>query len=136
MALIGLLKRLFRRDPPLIRTRSTGRPRTYSADSGYVYQYAFSGFRRIRRSGENYIEYVFDVSGGREPAVAVSVLLAETRLAEWSGVGRELTASERYGVAKLAMKAELDRSADPKSLVLQVMPGQEEVRDIAETLDL
>lgn len=134
--LISFLRSLLRRNPPLVGTRSTGRPRTYSADSGYVYEYSFAGFRRIRRGSESYVEYVFDVSGARQTPSAVSVLLAEQRLPEWTGTLRELTASERYGIAKLCLKRALDRFPDPKSLEAQVFPNREEISAVAETLDL
>jgi hypothetical protein len=133
---LDLLRKLLRRDPPLINTRSTGRPRTYSADSGYVYQYAFAGFRRVWRDGEHYVEYVFQVTGGRGEPSPVAVLLAERRLPEWSGRDRELTASERYGIAKVCLKRALDRFPDPASMESRVVPGQAEIAEIAETLDL
>jgi hypothetical protein len=101
-----------------------------------VYEYSFAGFRRVRRTGERYIEYVFSVTGGRGDPVSVTILLAEDRLAEWSGKGRELTASERYGVAKLSLKRALDRFPDPKSMQTRVIPDRTEVFEIAETLDL
>ena len=44
------------RAAPDLHPRSTGRTRTYSAESGYVYEYSFAGFRRIRRSGELHVE--------------------------------------------------------------------------------
>jgi hypothetical protein len=136
LPLIGFLRTILRRDPPLVRTRSTGRPRTYSADSGYVYQYSFAGFRRIKRGGEGYIEYVFEVTGARETPSAVSVLLAEGRLPEWTGTQRELTASERYGIAKLCLKRALDSFPDPKSLKPQVLPDKMDIEEVAATLDL
>ena len=41
--------------------------------------------------------------------MAIAILLPETRLTEWAGRDRELTASERYGMAKLTLKRALDR---------------------------
>ena len=134
--MLDLLRKLLGRDPPLSGTRSTGRPRTYSADSGYVYQYAFAGLRRVRRHGEGYIEYVFDVTGGRGQPSRVAILLAEARLPEWTGTNREVTASERYGIAKVCLKRALDRFPDPGSMEAQVVPGQAEILEIAEALDL
>ena len=136
LPLLGFLRTILRRDPPLVRTRSTGRPRTYSADSGYVYQYWFAGFRPVKRAGEGYIEYVFEVTGARESPSAVSVLLAEGRLPAWTGTQRELTASERYGIAKLCLKRALDSFPDPKTLSPQVVPSKSDVEEVAATLDL
>jgi hypothetical protein len=133
---LKLWQNLFRREPPLESTYSTGRPRTYSADSGYVYEYSFAGFRRIHRGGDQYVEYVFHVSGARLERSPVAVLLAEERLREWVARDRDLTASERYGIAKLTLKRALDRFPDPRSIENEVIPGQAEIRDIAEMLDL
>jgi hypothetical protein len=129
-------RRLFPRESPLTATRSTGRPRTYSADSGYVYEYWFAGFRRVRRSGDVFVEYVFEVSGGRTARSALSILLPERRLREWVERDRDLTASERYGIAKLTLKRALDRFPDPRSLTSEVVPERGEVREIADILDL
>jgi hypothetical protein len=134
--LLNLWRRLFRREPPLESTYSTGRPRTYSADSGYVYEYSFAGFRRLRRGGDDYVEYVFDVTGGRVERSAVAILLPERRLREWAARDRDLTASERYGIAKLTLKRALDRFPDPRSLHSEVVPDRTEVCEIADLLDL
>jgi hypothetical protein len=101
-----------------------------------VYEYSFAGFRRIRRGSEPYIEYVFDVSGSRERPTAVSVLLAEERLGEWTGTRREMTASERYGISKLCLKRALDRFPEPKAVQTQIIPGREEIAEVSEVLDL
>lgn len=134
--LLNFWRKLLRRDTPLTTTRSTGRPRTYSADSGYVYEYAFAGFRRIRRQGGTHVEYVFEVTGARVPKCAIAILLPEARLREWAGRDRELTASERYGMAKLTLKRALDRFPDPRSMTPEVIPDRVEVGAIADVLDL
>jgi hypothetical protein len=134
--LLDFWRKLLGREPPLTPTASTGRPRTYSADSGYVYEYSFAGFRRIRRHGEACIEYVFEVSGARVQKSPVAVVLAEHRLREWVNRDRDVTASERYGIAKLALKRALDRFPDPHSLSAEVAPDRQEVAGIADVLDL
>jgi hypothetical protein len=125
------LQRLFRRKPALVRGIGSARPRTYSADSGYVYEYSFSGFR----SAGGAYEYVFNVSGGRSPSRAVQVVLPEA-VHDWTGRGRELTASERYGVAKVCLKNAMDRASAPDVLETAIRPGRDEVAEVADLLDL
>lgn len=129
-------RQLFRRESELIRTRSTGRPRTYSAESGYVYKYEFSGFRHRSPAGEHSTEFVFTVTTGREPAVPVCILIPDQRLNEWASLGRELTASERFAVVKMLLKRMLDRSGNPRLLEREVNAGRTEVVEIVEQLDL
>jgi hypothetical protein len=82
------------------------------------------------------IQYVFRVTGARSLPVDVAVHLPEQRLPEWTGTRRELTASERYGIAKLSLKNALDRAPQPSALTNEVFPDEGEIAGIAETLDL
>jgi hypothetical protein len=133
---IAWLRGLFGGQEPLVRGPGAGRPRTYSADSGYVYVYAFAGFRKARNAGENTFEYVFDVSTGRAPSVALTVRLRESILADVVPRESGLSASERYGVAKVALKRALDRFDHPGTVPSAIVPDAAELREIAEMLDL
>jgi hypothetical protein len=113
-----------------------GRLKTYSADSGYVFQYSLSSFRR-HRGGDQVYEYVFLVSAGRGPAQPLSVLLGTSVLRQWqTQLGRELTASERFAIAKIALKRHLDESEAPNSVGPSVSPGLTEVGEISSFLGL
>ncbi|MEJ7606442.1 MAG: hypothetical protein WKF37_09270 [Bryobacteraceae bacterium] len=59
---------------------SVRRVKTYSAESGYVYQYAFRGFRDLGAA----LEYVFEVSSGRGGFTSVAVFLKQSVLQEWA----------------------------------------------------
>lgn len=132
----SLWNKLVRREPPLVRVPSSGRPRTYSAESGYVYQYSFIGFRRVDSRADARFEYVFELSTGRMPPVGLNVILKDVLLRESIAAERELTASERYGVAKLALKRALDAFDHPSALEPTLIPGVEELHAIGEVLDL
>ena len=130
--MFDFLQRFVRREPELKRGPGSERPKTYSADSGYVYEYSFAGFRRSGGS----IEYVFSVTGGRTAAVRVRVVLPEAEVREWTGRDRDLTASERYGIAKVCLKHALDRAPNPQSVAREVAPAREEIAEVADLLDL
>src|SRR5687768_9163503 len=78
---------------PLTGAPAIRRRKTYSAESGYVYQYHYQGSREIAGGRE----YVFEVSPGRGAAFPVSVLLMESALAPWERAhGHRLSAPERF----------------------------------------
>jgi hypothetical protein len=105
-----------------------GRPRlkTYSAESGYVYQYTFAG-QRAKESGT---EYVFEVSRDRNSRFRASILVADAVTRSWQEThGRELISGERYAIAKLALQRFLDRGETVNESV-EITPGADEAEQI------
>ena len=128
----GWWKKKSDHEPPLVGGPVGPRVKTYSAASGYVYQYAFTG-QRVR---PGVIEYVFDVSWDRTRYHAISVWISDEALAPWSaGNGRTLTSSERYGVAKMALRNAFDERA-PAGMTGRIEPGPSEVSAILVELDV
>ena len=122
---------------PFTGAPPTRRIKTYSAESGYVYQYLFSGFRMTTGAAGACWEYAFEFSTGRRANAQVSVILREQVLNEWSAAHRRaLNASERFGIAKLALKNAFDAWSAPESSPPQVCPTLEDVETISSTLDL
>ena len=80
------------------------RMKTYTAETGYVYQYYFVGKREAMEAGAPAIEFIFDASSDRKVTFAVSVLLPRAALQSWAAAhGRQLTDSEQYAAAKLRL---------------------------------
>lgn len=78
--------------------------KTYTASSGYVYQYYFVGNRDAERNGEPATEYIFDVTRDRHAMFAFSVFLLASAVAAWTGShGRAPSEPERYAAAKMAL---------------------------------
>jgi hypothetical protein len=78
------------------------RMKTYTGGQGYVYQYYFVGKRPAR--GLAATEYIFDVTSDRKTMFAVSVLLPDEALKEWTAAhGRALTEAEQYGAVKIRL---------------------------------
>ena len=114
---------------PLTGGQVRPRVKTYSAESGYAYQYVFVG---QRRSGEA-IEYVFDCSWDRSNWHRIPVLVTDNAIAFWTASnGRDLTPSERYAVAKIALRNAFDRREPPASAL--VAPCSAEVVQILDEL--
>jgi hypothetical protein len=105
--------------------------KTYTASSGYVYQYYFVGQREapaIQQDSESATEFIFDVTRDRHATFAFSVLLGESALADWaSHHGRTLSEPECYAAAKLRLLRGFDElgSADLRqvSRQLPITPG-------------
>ena len=97
------------------------RMKTYSAQSGYVYQYFYEGQREFRSGRERGTEYVFQISADRKNWADASVLVAEEALRAWQeGHGRELSSTERYAIAKMALFQAFDERPNPPDMSADV----------------
>ena len=108
---------LSRKPQPLSGAPAIRRQKTYSGQSGYVYQYYYEGHRPYKRERNNGTEYVFNVSADRKTSIAGSVLVSAPALEDWPGRhGRTLYASERYAIAKMALFQAFDERPDPATM--------------------
>lgn len=126
---------LSRRTQPLTGAPAIRRQKTYSGQSGYVYQYYYEGNRPYKRDRHNGTEYVFDVSADRKTSMAVSVLISDVALEDWqSRHGRTLHANERYAIAKIALFQAFDERPDPATMRADVHVRAADVEAILLTL--
>ena len=104
------MRRLFtdRLEEPLQGMPANRRVKTYSALSGYVYQYVYVGYR----DGEGEARarsYVFQLSGQQVAAVALSIQLPAVVVANLEAhAGRSIDAREQYALAKMMLFRFLD----------------------------
>ena len=119
-----MLSRLFGKKPaPLAGAPAVRRQKTYSAQSGYVYQYFYEGHRPS--SAERGTDYVFDVSSDRKTSSQVSVVIGDAAVASWQNEnGRTLSATEQYAIAKMALFQAFDERESPEAMreVIHVAP--------------
>ena len=95
--------------PPVRRTK------TYSAQSGYVYQYVYLGQRPLPKNAG--AEFVFSVSADRKIWHDVSVLVEQAAVRTWEqSHERTLSATEWYALAKMALFTAFDERAAPADL--------------------
>ncbi len=94
------------------------RIKTYSAQSGYVYQYYFLESRSRRRLwGQGGTVFLFSVSSDRKNYVVVEITVEGSALEAWGEAhGRELTDTEKYAAAKMALFRAFDESGTPERL--------------------
>ena len=136
--LIVVLEKFFRKkETPLTGAPSVRRLKTYSAQSGYVYQYCYEGQRTFERSGESGTEFVFSLSADRKLWHPCKVLLSDSAVQSWeSAHERELSPTERYAIAKMALFQAFDERATPALMKADVLVRNADVDGIVDTLDL
>ena len=122
---------------PLNGTPPVRRMKMYSAASGYVYHYFYEGYRATRHGAESGVEYVFSVSADRKQWNPASVMLSDAALRAWEESHQpELSATERYAVAKIALFQAFDERETPAQLHGEILVRAADLEAIAETLDL
>ena len=120
---------------PLTGAPVVRRLKTYSAQSGYVYQYFYEGQRPFG-SGSG-TEFVFTVSADRKTFHPLSVLVAEEALRGWEQThAHPLSSTERYAIVKMALFQAFDERATPDLMKQEVRVRAADVAAILETLGL
>ena len=126
-----------KKEVPLSGAPPVRRQKTYSAESGYVYQYFYEGQRAASRDGAAGTQYVFNVSADRKSSAPVSVFVGDDALANWQAQhGRQLGSTERYAVAKLALFQAFDHREAPSAMSEEVRVGPEDAEAFLVTLDI
>ena len=104
--------------------RRTLRWKTYSSETGCVYQYVLRGCRPWQHNAGDGFEYVFHASRDRKEVFEVSVVLAAATIAEWNRRhATELRDAERYAVAKLSLLAAFDEYQTQDAFSEPIRPG-------------
>jgi len=126
-----------KKNAPLTGAPAVRRLKTYSAASGYVYQYYYEGYRPYRTAGEKGTEFVFQVSADRKNWRATGVSVNDEVVRAWETAhGRELSSTERYAVAKMALFQAFDERPAPAQMHAPVKVRNADVDAIIETLGL
>jgi hypothetical protein len=125
------------RKPPLEGAPPVRRNKTYSGQSGYVYEYYYEGRREAARRGGAGSEYVFQVSSDRRTYEPVSVFVERGAVLAWErGRGRVLSATERYAVAKMALFQAFDERQSPRLMHEEVVVRPADLDAILERLGI
>ena len=86
------------------RPEAAHRVKSYSAATGYVYQYFFYEVEKAHRGAAEGTEYVYMVSVDRKHVFPVRIFVAKDAMKEWTArTGRQLTGTEEYAVAKMRL---------------------------------
>ncbi len=115
------------------------RMKTYTAQTGYVYQYYFVGKREAFSDAPESpaTEYVFDVTSDRAAVYAVSVFLRSDALFAWAQAhGRALSEPEQYAAAKLRLFQGFDEIPDIRSSDRRLLICAENIEELLAELNL
>jgi hypothetical protein len=86
------------------RPEAVRRVKSYSAATGYVYQYHFYEVEKKRRGLTQGTEYVYMVSVDRQNVFPLKIFVQREALENWSArTGQQLTGTEEYAVAKMRL---------------------------------
>ena len=89
--------------------------KTYTAQTGYVYQYYFVGKREALTDDPEApaVEYIFDVTTDRKLVFAVSIFLQPAAVASWEALReRALSEPEQYAAVKQRLFQAFDEIPD------------------------
>jgi hypothetical protein len=97
----------------MARPEVAHRIKSYSAATGYVYQYQFIEVQPTRRGLSLGTEYVYIVSMDRQANFPLNVFVRSSAVEKWSRrVGRKLTGTEEYAIAKMRLFDAFDEVED------------------------
>ena len=113
--------------------------KTYTAESGYVYQYYFVGKRGALPKAPEApaTEFIFDVTPDRKTMYAVSVFLKPEALAAWASAHkRGLTDTEQYAAAKMRLLLGFDQIEDIRTQDRHLLVDAANIEDLLANLKL
>lgn len=131
--------RLFKKEKeaPLRGARPVRREKTYSADSGYVYQYFYEGYRETKQDDESGTVHVFSVTSDRVSRFPINLFVPQQVIEAWQSKNeRELTPTEQYAVVKMTLFEVFDERTDFDGSPWNTNVTLENIEEHAETLDL
>lgn len=97
----------------MARSETVRRVKSYSAATGYVYQYYFYEVRKTRVGGVDGTEYVYMVSVDRKKVFPLKVFLRKDALDQRAKAkGYPLSGTEEYAVAKIRLFKGFDEVED------------------------
>jgi hypothetical protein len=93
----------------MARSGAVRRVKSYSAATGYVYQYYFYEVQKTRRGFSPGTEYVYMVSVDRKKIFPLRIFVRRDAVEKWGhATGRVLSGTEEYAVAKMRLFQALD----------------------------
>jgi len=115
------------------------RIKSYTAETGFVYEYYFVGKRDAVADAPEApgTEYIFDATADRKSTYAVSVFLRPDALDAWAlAHGRSLSDTEQYAAAKLRLLQGFDEIADIASDPRRLLIDSENIEQVLAPLNL
>lgn len=115
------------------------RMKSYSSETGYVYQYYYVGMSRGRRRGipGEGSEYIFAVSSDRKTTFDLPIFVRQDCLGDWTREhGRALTGTEQYGVAKMRLFRAFDEIEELAKQRLNIVVDRSNLEELLAQLGI
>ena len=128
---------LGRNNPKMPRPEAAHRVKSYSAATGYVYQYYFYEVEKSQRGAAAGAEYVYMASVDRKHVFPVKIFVARESLEKWAArEGRQFTGTEEYAVAKMRLFQAFDEVEDLASKSPDLVVDESNLEALLAQLDL
>jgi hypothetical protein len=124
-------------NPSMPKPETVRRIKSYSAASGYVYQYQFQDAHPAKEGSTSGNEYVYYVSADRKTMFPIRIFVPRDSIERWSKkTGRALTGTEEYAVAKMRLFQALDEIEDFATSRPKLTVEESDLGSLLERLDL
>jgi hypothetical protein len=119
------------------RPEAAHRVKSYSAATGYVYQYYFYEVEKSKRGAAAGTEYVYKASVDRKHVFPVRIFVRKDALEKWSArTGRQFTGTEEYAVAKMRLFQAFDEVEGLSAKTLELLVDESNLDTLLSQLDL
>ena len=119
------------------RPEAAHRVKSYSAATGYVYQYYFYEVEKSKRGAMDGTEYVYMASVDRKHVFPVRIFVSKEALEKWSArTGRLFTGTEEYAVAKMRLFQAFDEVEDFSGKTPDLTVNESNLDTLLSQLDL
>lgn len=113
------------------------RVKSYSSETGLVYQYVFLEQQRSRGWWRRGAAYRFDVSSDRKTSFVVPVFVAEDALRSWEQKhGRPLSSTEQYAAAKMRLFRAFDQIENLEQNTGDIAVDPDNIEELLAALDI
>jgi len=124
-------------NPAMARPEAVRRIKSYSAATGYVYQYYFFEVQKTRRGLSTGTEYVYMVSVDRQMVFPLRIFVRRGAVEKWSQqAGREMSGTEEYAVAKMRLFQAFDEVEDLATAGPDLVVDESNLEALLARLDL
>jgi hypothetical protein len=121
----------------MTRPEAVRRVKSYSAATGYVYQYYFYEVQKTRRGFASGTEYVYMVSVDRKKVFPVRIFVRGDAVEKWGrAAGRPLSGTEEYAAAKMRLFQAFDEVEEIESRQPELFVDDSNLTDLLAQLDL
>jgi hypothetical protein len=122
---------------PMAKPETVRRIKSYSAASGYVYQYQFQDAHPAQRDAAHGNEFIYYVSADRKTMFPIRIFVLQETLEKWTKqTGRALTGTEEYAIAKMRLFQALDDVADFATSRPELTVDESNIQALIDRLDL